>query len=189
VIFDRVISSKPEYKKSWLLHTAAEPIVNANEFYADQGEGRIFCKTIFPEKAGLTKIGGPGKQFWSGGQNWPLPTLSPDDWNYNKNSNPQDTRELLGQWRIEVSPGKPETDDNFLHLIQVGDHSLQTMTKSNTVKKGDRVGVHFMYGQKEYTVMFDTKDKAGGKLSVKQNGDRLFEEDFTQKVKSQKGLF
>ena len=189
VIFDRVISSKPEYKKSWLLHTAAEPVVNSSEFYADQGDGRIFCKTIFPEKAGLTKIGGPGKQFWSGGKNWPLPTLSPDDWNYNRNTSPQDTRELLGQWRIEVSPDKLETDDNFLHLIQVGDHSIQTMTKSETVKKGDRVGVHFTYGQKEYTVMFDTKDNAGGMISIKHNGVEVLKENFTQQVKLQTGLF
>lgn len=102
---------------------------------------------------------------------------------------PPDTCELLGQWRIEVSPGKPATDNVFLHLIQVGDISLQSMIDSEMVKTDTMTGVKFIYKDKEYEVMFFTKNKVGGKISINQNGRKIMEENFTDKVKSQKGLF
>jgi heparin/heparan-sulfate lyase len=189
VIFDRVSSTKPEYKKTWLLHTAAEPMVKNNEFFTDHWGGRLFSKTLYPEKAELKKIGGPGKQFWSGGKNWPLPVLSPDDWNYRGRRSMPDTLELLGQWRIEVTPDKPNTDDIFLHLIQVGDSSLKSMANSTPVKTDDMIGVRFGYDNKEYEVMFATQNEAGGKISITQNSQRILEEKFTEIVKPQKGLF
>ena len=158
-------------------------------FYADHWGGRLFCKTLFPENAELTKVGGPGKQFWSDGRNWPLPKLTPDDWNYNRMRLVPDTHELLGQWRMEVSPANPATDDIFLHLIQVGDSSLSSMIGSKPVRTGNRTGVKFSYKDKEYEVMFNTKGEAGGKISVSRNNRCILEEDFTDKVKSQKGLF
>jgi len=185
VIFDRVSSTKPGYKKTWLLHTAAEPVVKTNEFFTDHWEGRLFCKTLFPEEAELKKIGGPGKQFWSDGKNWPLPVLGPDDWNYKKMHFVPDTLELLGQWRIEVTPDKQNTDDIFLHLIQVGDRSLKSMANSTPVKTDDMVGVRFVYENREYEVMFAIKNEAGGKISINQNGQRILEEKFTDKVKPQ----
>jgi len=189
VVFDRVNSTKPEYKKRWLLHTVAEPIVKANEFYTDNGESKLFCKTLFPENVVLTKIGGPGKQFWSDGRNWTLPELTPDDWNYKNMRWLDNNHNLFGQWRIEVSPGKPNTDDVFLHLIQVGDISLQSMIDSKPVKTDNMAGVQFIYKDKEYEVMFITQNGVGGKISINQNGQRILEENFTDKVKPQKGLF
>ena len=187
VIFDRVRSSKPGYKKTWLLHTAAEPLVKSNEFLTDHWEGRLYCKTLFPEKVELKKIGGPGKQFWSDGKNWSLPTLGPDDWNYRRMHLVPDTHELLGQWRIEVTPDKPDTDDIFLHLIQVGDSSLKSMANSSAIKTDDMIGVRFVYEHTEYEVMFVTKNEAGGNISIRQNGQIILEEKFTDKVKPQKG--
>lgn len=190
VVFDRVNATKAEYPKTWLLHMAKEPVVNGQEFHAEQGGGMLFCKTVFPVNAKLTKIGGPEKQFWSDGRNWPLPQLKPGDWNYaHMRGMPTDTCELFGQWRMEVSPGKSTTDDIFLHLIQVGDISLPSMVDSEPLKTGNRTGVKFIYMDKEYKVMFNTKDEVGGEISISQNGWRILEENFTDKVKSQKGLF
>lgn len=178
IIFDRVNSTKPEYQKRWLLHTAAEPTVNANQFYTDHWGGRLFCKTLFPENAVLSKIGGPGKQFWSDGRNWPLPVLIPPD-----------TLDLLGQWRIEVTPNKPNIDDIFLHFIHVGDTSLKSMVDSEPIKSDSMVGVRFIAGDKEYEVMFTTENEAAGKISISQNGLKILEENFSDQVKVQKGLF
>ncbi len=190
VIFDRVNAAKAEYPKTWLLHTANEPVVDGCEFHAIQGGGKLFCKTVFPGNAILTKIGGPGKQFWSDGRNWPLPRLKPGDWNYARmKTMPPDTCELLGQWRMEVTPGKPATDDIFLHLIQVGDISLPSMTDSEPVRTGNRTGVKLSYKDKEYEVMFNTKNEAGGTISISQNGQRILDENFSNKVKYQRGLF
>ena len=190
VIFDRVTSKNADYKKKWLLHTAAEPTVNINEFFTDHWQGRMFCKTLFPENAELTKIGGPGEQFWSDGRNWPLPELTPEDWGYGRrHRNPPDTLDLLGQWRIEVAPEKPNTEDFFLHLIQVGDKSLESMVISKPVRKDDMVGVSFVYQNREYEVMFQTKNEVGGEISINQNNLQVLEEEFTSQIKRQEGLF
>jgi heparin/heparan-sulfate lyase len=189
VIFDRVRSTKPAYKKRWLLHTAAEPAVNSSEICTDHWGGRLFCKTIFPENAELKKIGGPGKQFWSDGRNWALPELKPEDWNYNNMRWLDNNHDLFGQWRIEVTPGKSSMDDIFLHLLQVGDTSLQSMANSIPLKTDDMVGVRFVHEKKKYEVMFFITDQAGGKISIDQNGQPTLEEIFSEKVKPQKGLY
>jgi len=190
VIFDRVISTKPEFKKTWLLHTASEPVIKGNEFFEDFDDGRLFCRTILPEKAGVTKIGGPGKQFWSGERNWPLPILTPEDWNYRRSSKaPLDTVPLLGQWRIEVSPSKGASGDNFLHLIQVGDDSVTSMVRSEKIEEDGMTGVRIESNSKKYEIMFATKGPAGGKISITENGAVIRDEKFTDQVKPQVGLF
>ncbi len=185
VIMDRVSSTQPDFKKKWLLHTATEPAVSPGEFSADHLEGRIFSRTLFPEKAGLKKVGGPGKQFWSDGRNWALPELTPEDWNYGQMKWLDNNHDLFGQWRIEVTPNKPATDDIFLHLIQVGDKSLKSMVDSTPVKTEDMSGVRFVHENKEYEVMFSTKNEVGGNISVSEDGRKILEEKFTDKVKSQ----
>jgi heparin/heparan-sulfate lyase len=190
LIFDRIVSSKPEYKKTWLLHTSAEPIIQGNEFYEESAGGKLFCRTLLPENAEISKIGGPGKQFWSGGRNWPLPLLTPDDWNYRRsNKAPMDTVALLGQWRIEVTPSKPDTSDIFLHMIQVGNKELQGLTDSETFNSGDMTGIRFEYKARQYEIQFTTKGAPGGSISLMQNGKSIREETFTNKVKHQFGLF
>ena len=189
VVFDRVKSTKAEYPKTWIIHTAKEPALTGNEFYNDHLEGRLFCRTVFPENAKLNKIGGPGKQFWSDGRNWPLPVLTPDDWNFSRARLVPDTHELLGQWRMEVTPAKPATDDVFLHLIQVGDLSLQSMVNSTALKKDGMQGVKFTYREKEYEVMFNVRNDIGGKITVSRNNQRVVEDNFTKTVKTQHGLF
>ena len=190
VVFDRVSSTKPEYKKRWLLHTAAEPTVNAGEFYSDHWEGRLFSKTLLPENAELKKVGGPGKQFWSDGKNWSMPVLQSGEWGYkNRNRIPSDTLPLLGQWRIEVTPEKPNSDDVFLHLIQVGDTSLESMVVSKCVYKDGMTGVRFVYENKGYEVMFSATGEAGGAISITQNGQEILKEEFTKHLKRQSGWF
>jgi heparin/heparan-sulfate lyase len=190
VVFDRVISTRPEYNKTWVLHTAAEPVIRDNEFYEEFGGGKLFCRTVFPEQALLTKIGGPGKQFWSGGRNWPLPVLTPEDWNYSgSNKVLADTEPLLGQWRVEVTPPRPDSKDNFLHLIQVGERTLESMVSSERIETKDMSGVRFEYNSRKYEVMFSTGEVPGGKISIVHNGKILRDEAFTNEVKPQVGLF
>jgi len=190
VVFDKIVSTKPEYTKTWLLHTASEPEIRNNEFTEAFGDGRLFCRTVFPRKARMTKTGGPGKQFWSDGRNWTLPVLTPDDWTYRRSSKVlQDTIPLLGQWRVEVSPPKAQIEDCLLHLIQVGDRSLNVMVNSELIRTEDMIGVTFEYNSKKYQVMFKTGKDTGGKISILEKGQKYREEEFTTSVKLQQGMF
>ena len=179
VILDRVTSTRPEYRKTWLLHTAREPELHGPVFRADQGEGRLFCRTLLPEKAELSKVGGPGKQFWSDGRNWPLPA----DWRT------RDEEELLGQWRVEVSPAEARTDDVFLHLIQVGDRAtLKAMTQCEVLREEGRVGVHFTAGDRNVRLLFLTAGDPAGHIRITGPEGVLADRDLTRKVTPQGGL-
>lgn len=146
VIFDRVTSTNASYPKTWLYHLASEPVINGNEFSETSQGGKSICRTLLPKDAQLTKIGGPGKQFWSDGKNWPLPA------GY---STPSETWPLVGQWRIEVAPGTAATEDYFLHIIQVGSSGLASLPETELIDTSSEKGVIFSYGGKTWRVTFD----------------------------------
>jgi hypothetical protein len=179
VVMDRVTSTRPEYKKTWLLHTAAEPAIHGNEFTAAHEKGRLFCRTLLPERVSVTKIGGPGKQFWSDGRNWPLP----------KGSRTRDTNPLLGQWRVEVSPARARTEDIFLHVIETAEASQTRMARTKLVREGGRTGVRFRDGAAEWEVMFDTEGPAGGHIRLRNGGTVNVDRELTREVMAQAGLY
>lgn len=170
VIFDRVSSDKAEYQKAWLYHTAAEPVMNGKlEFSETSQGGKSICCTLFPKNAVIEKIGGPGKQFWCDGRNWPIPELTPEDYGYaNRANTPDDDWPLVGQWRVEVKPGKASRYDYFMHIIQVGDESLKALPKTRTFDNREEIGVEFKYDGKKYRIAF-IKDAENG-CDIKVNG-------------------
>ena len=71
-------------------------------------------RTLLPADAQLAALGGPEKEFWAAGRNWNILA---------KGLKPENLA-MMGQWRVEVSPGSPRRDDVFLHVIQVGPKTL-----------------------------------------------------------------
>jgi hypothetical protein len=96
-VFDRVISTDPNFKKTWLLHGVNEPSFTASgqpvahggtdyadaaEFRFNDGQGELLVHCLLPEKRSVIKRGGPGNEFWTAGnehdgewgtgENWPL---------------------------------------------------------------------------------------------------------------------
>lgn len=160
VIFDRVTSTKPEYRKEWLLHTAHEPAIDGKTIQADHMEGRMFCRTLLPADAMLTPVGGPGKEFWAAGRNWDIDT---------GNLRPEHLA-MMGQWRVEVSPGAPREQDVFLHVIQVGGQDLQQMGEAALV--GNH-GVRVATAGGAWEITFDAKGPLGGHIKCEaKNIDR-----------------
>jgi heparin/heparan-sulfate lyase len=99
VVFDRVRSTDPNYKKVWLLHGVNEPNVvaaergrdvghggtgynNASTFTYQDGQGRLRVHSLLPREREVVKRGGAGWEFWTpgdefggawgSGKNWPL---------------------------------------------------------------------------------------------------------------------
>jgi hypothetical protein len=95
-VFDRVVSTKAGFKKSWLLHGVSAPNVdqdsdskagakdfaNANTFRFADGNGELLVHSLLPRERVVTRRGGPGSDFfcpgdehggaWGSGENWPL---------------------------------------------------------------------------------------------------------------------
>ena len=168
VVFDRVVASKPEFPKTWLIHTVDEPqMISDKEFFETSRAGKMICRTLFPQNAKLEKIGGPDKQFWSDGRNWPLPILTPEDYGYSKRFNiPPATWPQIGQWRMEVTPGMAAAEDRFMHIIQVGDESLSTLPETATFENDRQIGVEFEYRSKKFRLAFDKKANHGCEINV-----------------------
>lgn len=182
VVFDRVEARRADYKKTWLLHTAREPQIldkpAGNRFRAGQGRGALFCTTLLPQRAVLTKVGGPGRQFMNGGRNWPLP-----DGYKIANDN-----ELLGQWRVEVSPERPAREDLFLHLIEVGGaDQAKPRAQAIPIETADAAGLELTDGDLKVRLTFATKGLAGGWIEYEKGGTE-FKRALSNRIEDQPGL-
>ncbi|MBI3945046.1 MAG: HEAT repeat domain-containing protein, partial [Armatimonadetes bacterium] len=187
VVFDRVAAKKAEYPKTWLLHTANEPAISGKEFRADQNRGRLFCRTLYPPNAVLEKIGGPGKEFWSDGRNWPIPPDSAYLGSIGMEPGGE-VPESIGRWRVEVKPGAARTDDLFLHLIQTADQTVEKMVESRVRDRGDRVELVFTANGRTYALALNKTGAVGGRLRITEGGTVLADRDLTQEVMPQAGL-
>ncbi len=115
IVYDKVVSTSPFYKKYWLLHSIEEPAVKENEIIVtrtlegDNGKLVNTCLLPVTENLELNYVGGPGKEFWVFGENYE---------NEPRNKNPEDTYERA-EWRIEISPKDPAYENLFLNVMQV----------------------------------------------------------------------
>jgi hypothetical protein len=120
VIFDRIVSTKASFKKTWLLHSIQEPmiqgrtvtVVRNSKNYTGKGQytGKLVVESLVPEKVNITKVGGPGKEFWveSVGRNFATSKGGAAE---------------PGNWRIEISPEQPAKSDTFLHVLTMMDET------------------------------------------------------------------
>ena len=51
--------------------TAHEPAIEESSFVPTM-RSRLFCRTLLPEDAVLTPVGGLGREFWAAGQTWTI---------------------------------------------------------------------------------------------------------------------
>jgi heparin/heparan-sulfate lyase len=118
IVYDRVVAADPSFRKYWLLHTQEEPEVKGSEAVvactSHEQRGRLTLDVLLPrpENLALSKVGGPGHEFWVFGQNY---------------ANDQPAERLArnsmepGAWRVEISPKAASAEDLFLNVMQVTD--------------------------------------------------------------------
>jgi heparin/heparan-sulfate lyase len=113
-VFDRVVASDPRFTKYWLLHSMEEPRIEGAQIVVAPQErgwrGKLVDQVLLPAHAQIVPVGGPGKEFWVFGENYPNRPSRGDAVDYE-----------LGAWRVEVSPREPATEDLFLNVMQVMD--------------------------------------------------------------------
>ena len=136
VVFDKVVSKNPEFKKHWLLHSIEQPQVSENGIVIkrtkDGDSGMLSNTVLLPAKENLDMqvIGGKGKEFWVNGTNYA---------NAPQAGRP-DPRNERGEWRVEVSPSAPANEDYFLNVIQVADNNCKELHKASLLKGENLVG-------------------------------------------------
>jgi hypothetical protein len=116
-------------------------------FSFSEQQGILYVHSLLPREREVVKRGGPGWEFWTPGdaqggeygtgQNWPLIPAEggalPEDpylrsmwktfWgeSFNRILRSNVKAVVPGAWRMEVSPAKPAQEDEFLHVLEIGD--------------------------------------------------------------------
>ena len=137
---------------------------------------------MYPKDAVLTKVGGPDKEFWASGKNWALAPEVAEMVKERYNGG------LLGNWRMEVSPGSARKKDVFLHFIQVGDSTLEAIGRAELIEEDDFIGVRFSAGDKTALVTFAVEGEPSGHIVIKSGEKTLVDRELTREVMPQAGL-
>jgi hypothetical protein len=166
VVFDRVVSTMPEFRKRWHLHFKNEPTIHGALVHADNEGGRVYCETLLPDQAILTKVQGARLEQADGSY------VIPEAWK----DSPTDT------WRLDVGPSRANTEDIFLHVMQAVDAGTPKTFSSRTVKRDGTVGVEVTDGNRSFEVLFATKGKAAGHIKITENGTMVAHRAFPQTI-------
>jgi len=143
LVFDDVVSTRPSFRKAYLLHTAREPSIENGWVVVRRDESMLYQLTLAPEDAQVTFVGGRGKEFWVDGKNYPPSTVR-------ENEEP-------GAWRVEVSPRQERTYDRFLHVLFPADADAPLPQRPNTYVAGGRQVCELG----EWVILFDFGDDPG----------------------------
>ena len=157
VVYDRVQSQKKEQRKEWLLHVQNKLEKKDNKYFqTDNGGGRLLFRNFLPKKAVLREVGGPGKQFWASGKNWPLP----------RGEKAFARKNYYGQWRLEISSPEQEKAVRFLNLIQVGIAAQNPkMVPAELKQTSSQDGIVFTDDKgRKWEVLFNRTGKVGGNI-------------------------
>ncbi len=122
VVFDRVKSTRPEYKKTWLLQAMHVPIRSGNHLIITNGPARLDVQTLLPERPDVRLVSGPDL-YRLGDQTYP----------------PGREIGAAPECRIEISPSRSNTQDYFLHVLTVGDARSAAVSTAAAGVSGDKI--------------------------------------------------
>jgi heparin/heparan-sulfate lyase len=203
VVFDRVSAFSAEFPKTWILHTPAKPVPNAAgaekpdtrihpeghfTWECDGGQmtnttgGRLFWRTLLPDRREIRLLGGPGHDFEVEGVN-----RGPTEASYSKQVLEKCAvyAELanLGGWRLEVESQNRRETETFLNVLQAADADTREMVGVEKISADGRVGVRVTSGAKVFEVTFATEGAAGGHIEITDGGRTLVDRDLATEVR------
>ncbi|MFC1614430.1 hypothetical protein ACFL5K_03960 [Gemmatimonadota bacterium] len=154
VIFDRVKSTDPSFRKTWLLQAMKPPAGEAPNLVITNGDGRLFVQIVLPRNPQVTFFSGENLYSY-GGRTYP-PDLDTGP---------------APECRVEVSPLEPSKVDYFLHVLTATEADIASVKEAVAEVTEDEVVVRLG----DTRLSFE-KENVGGWIEV--NGNRL---EFTSK--------
>ena len=148
VIYDRLESVKPDQQKVFVLHTQNELVQKDGVWTNTEFRGKLFTKTLLPKQVKTEVIGGPGKEFWTNGQNFPVGAQYDRFWKQ---------RNFLGRYRLEISPAAPECRARMLHVLQAADISTSGMIPVKLLEDATRDGAELTLPDGEVVQVWFTR--------------------------------
>lgn len=142
LVFDRVTSTRPEFKKTWLLQSMTPPEAHGDDLVITNGQGRLFVQTVLPATVQRTVATGEALYAYDG-QSFP----------------PEHEVGVAPRARIEVSPREPNESDLFLHVLTATDATVADVPRAVATVNGNAVEVQLG----DFRVRFRV-DAVGGEL-------------------------
>lgn len=175
LIHDRIKSTDASYTKKWLLHSVNQPkVMNAQVLkgalsngisetrestaHIHNGSGHLRVDRIYPEDAKIRLVGGPDYQFYveSDGDDT---TLNGENFSAGASLHPWFD---VGMWRIEIQPGAPRIEDEFLIALSPSlDRPRSDAPKPLMIKGADAKGV-----ETEKNIVVFLKTSAHGEFEI-----------------------
>jgi hypothetical protein len=147
VIFDRVVSVHPSFRKTWVLQAMKPPTGEAPNLVVTNGKGRLFIQALLPEAPQVDLFS--GDRLYSYGGNRYDPSRQPPG--------------PVPECRIEVSPSAASATDYFLHVLTATEAEVPSVPQATASAEGDEIAV--AVGDAKLTF---AKEAAGG--SIERNG-------------------
>ena len=113
VIFDRVKSTNPQFKKTWLLQALKPPAGNLPNLTLTNGRGRLFVQTLLPHNPQLKLYSGDSLYCYRGNCYLPALEVGP-----------------APECRVEISPSQPARVDYFLHVLTATDSATASVPQA-----------------------------------------------------------
>ena len=159
-VFDDITSANKSYKKTFLLHTTAEPTISGKTVTVTSGQGKLVLQNILGGDS-ITKIGGAGKNYQINGQQ-----VAPDRY------------EQDGYWgRVEISPNTGTANSLLLNVMYVCDANknpdLTAKAVTGSAVKGAVIGnvaAVFIASPTRQTATFDFTATGTGDLTYYVSG-------------------
>jgi len=152
VIFDRVKSTDPDFKKTWLLQAAKPPTGKApNLIVTNESGGRLFIQTVLPEKP-MVKLNSGDELYSYGGNSYPAENI----------------RGPAPECRIEVSPPIPSQKDYFLHVLTATEAATNGVPQASA-KVGDKEVAVSLGDIKLYF----TTARVGGRIEIERQSNQF----------------
>ena len=157
IIFDRITSDDPSYRKSALIHVQNEPTITDGGFaIITNGDGKLVVQTVMADTE-YTVIGGEGKEFWIPGVDENGNYSLEDGRNIPTNikSFPGSIEEY-GWGRIEISPAEEEKTSYMLTVMYVTDAQNNSVpTRADDISSDNLAGA-MLFGK---AVLFPKNEK------------------------------
>ncbi len=139
VVMDKITATNPSFKKTFLLHSLQEPMVDGNvtEIKRDTigYNGKLTVQTLYPQNPEIVKIGGPERQNWVVDRNYP-----PTGGKYYTGFDSAKSSEH-GWGRVEISPSNRTETDYFLNVMYVSDaDNLSPVDRADLIETEDILG-------------------------------------------------
>lgn len=182
IAFDRVVSAKPEFRKTWVLQSISEPAVagDNSSFTVTHRGGSLACHVLLPAKRSLDKVGLPNEDgFLVNGVTFGFgesSAVTKEPLHMVESATGEVIGEAPGKWRMEECPTQPASEDYFLNVMTLSDAGAKDQAHIMNSEDADSATAmaHLKSGA-VVTARFAKGEVPGLTLRIEKDGQVVFD--------------